>query len=429
MSKLSNNPWSRRHFLQASGALLGASLAGCASTGQRGVAQVVVVGGGFAGATCARYLRMWSDNRIDVTLVERDADFVSCPMSNLVVGGVRRIEDITLSRENLARRHGVRLLRGEVAAIDLDKRQVRLRTDERIPFDRVVVAPGIDFLWDSVPGLSAGMADSTVFHAWKAGTQTTRLHEQIRSMPDGGTVALCIPKAPYRCPPGPYERASTIAHYLKTHKPRSKVLILDANDDIQSKKGLFLKAWADYYPGMIEYRKDHVISSVDPNSKTVRFELGETVRAEVLNVIPAQRAGDIARPFINKNGRWVGVNWLSMEAEVAPGVHVLGDATFSAPGMPKSGHMANQHAKVAAAAIINLLGGLAVNDQPVVMNTCYSFVTDRSAMHVASVHQYDAGERTFKTVAGSGGLSPMASDREGDIALAWARNIWADVLG
>lgn len=429
MSNPNNNPWSRRHFLQASGALIGAGLAGCASTAQRGVARVVVVGGGYAGATCARYLRMWSDNRIDVTLVERDADFVSCPMSNLVVGGVRRIEDITLSRENLARRHGVRLLRGEVAAIDLDKRQVRLTTDERIAFDRLVVAPGIDFLWDSVPGLSAEMADSTVLHAWKAGPQTTRLHEQIRSMRDGGTVALCIPKAPYRCPPGPYERASTIAHYLKTHKPGSKVLILDANDDIQSKKGLFLKAWADHYPGMIEYRKDHVISSVDPTSKTVRFELGDTVRADVLNVIPAQRAGDIARPFINRNGRWVGVNWLSMEAEAAAGVHVLGDATFSAPGMPKSGHMANQHAKVAAAAIINLLGGQPINDQPVVMNTCYSFVTDRSAMHVASVHQYDAGERTFKTVAGSGGLSTTASDREGDIALAWARNIWADVLG
>ena len=267
-------------------------------------------------------------------------------------------------------------------------------------------------------------------HSWKAGPQTVALRRQLEAMPDGGVVAISIPKVPYRCPPGPYERACTVASYLKLAKPRAKLLVLDANPEIQSKKALFERAFKDHYAGLLEYRPNAELREVDAAARVAKFDF-EDVKADVLNVIPPQRAGDIARQagLVNVNARWVGVNWLTMEATAAPGVHVLGDATFSAPAMPKSGHMANQHAKVAAAAIIQLLKGEAVNPAPVVMNTCYSFVNATEAMHVASVHQYDAAEKTFKSVPGAGGLSAAAGQAEGRYALAWAENIWHDMLG
>jgi sulfide dehydrogenase [flavocytochrome c] flavoprotein subunit len=232
---------------------------------------------------------------------------------------------------------------------------------------------------------------------------------------------------PYRCPPGPYERACVVANYLKARKPRSKLLLLDANPEVQSKKALFEKAFADRYKGILEYRPNNEIKEVSGNVAKLEFD---DVKADVLNIIPPQRAADLARSagLVNVNNRWVGVNWLTMESTAAPGVHVLGDSTFSAPMMPKSGHMANQHAKVAAAAIISLLKGEAVNPTPVVMNTCYSFVSDRDVIHVASVHQYDAADKTFKTVPGSGGVSAAANQIEGRYALSWADNIWADML-
>jgi sulfite dehydrogenase len=253
------------------------------------------------------------------------------------------------------------------------------------------------------------------------------LRKQLESMPDGGVFALSIPRAPYRCPPGPYERACMVAAYFKQSKPKSKVLVLDANPEITSKKGLFEKAFKDHYAGILEYRPNAELKEVAGN--VAKLEV-EDVKADVLNVVPPQRAGDIARTagLLNVNNRWAGVNWMTMESTAAPGIHVLGDATFSAPAMPKSGHMANQHAKVAAAAIVQLLKGQPVNATPVVMNTCYSFVTARDVVHVASVHQYDAGEKTFKTVAGSGGVSAAANQIEGRYALAWADNIWADML-
>jgi sulfite dehydrogenase len=246
-------------------------------------------------------------------------------------------------------------------------------------------------------------------------------------MPDGGVFAMSIPKVPYRCPPGPYERACMVASYVKVAKPRAKVLVLDANPEIQSKKALFERAFQQHYSGIIEYKPNSEIKEVSGNVAKLEFE---DVKADVLNIIPPQRAGDIARNagLVNMNNRWVGVNWLTMESTAAPGVHVLGDATFSAPAMPKSGHMANQHAKVAAAAIINLLKGQPVNPTPVVMNTCYSFVTAKDVIHVASVHQFDAAEKTFKAVPGSGGVSAAANQIEGRYALSWALNIWDDML-
>jgi len=419
---------SRRRLLHAGLAVAALPLAGCAGLGGGpSIGRVVVVGGGYGGATAARYLRLWGGN-VDVTLVERYASFVSCPISNLVLGGHKQMSDITVSYAGLEA-IGVKRVQAEVVAIDVQAREVRLTDGRKLPYDRVIVSPGVDFMLDQVAGLAAPAAQEKILHGWKAGPQTAALRRQLEAMPDGGVYALTIPKAPYRCPPGPYERACMVASYFKQYKPRSKVLVLDANPEITSKKGLFEKAFADHYKGIVEYRANNELKSVDAATNTAKLEFDD-VRADVLNVVPPQRAGDIARTtgLLNMNNRWAGVNWLTMESTAVPGVHVLGDATFSAPAMPKSGHMANQHAKVAAAAIIQLLNGAPVNAAPVVMNTCYSFVTARDVVHVASVHQYDAAEKTFKAVPGSGGVSTAASQVEGRYALSWAENIWADML-
>lgn len=418
---------SRRRLLTAGAAWGGLALAGCA-TGSSGpsIGRVVVIGGGFGGSTAARYLRLWGGN-VDVTLVERNAAFVSCPISNLVVGGFRQMADITRDYDGL-KALGVKVVQGEVTAIDAAARKVRLAGGNELSYDRLIVSPGIDFMNEQVGGLAAALDSGRVVHGWKAGPQTVALRKQLTDMADGGVYAISIPKVPYRCPPGPYERACTVAAYLKQAKPRSKVLVLDANPEIQSKKALFERAFAQHYKGMLEYRPNAELKEVSGNVAKLEFE---DVKADVLNVVPPQRAADLARTsgLVNINNRWVGVNWLTMESTAAPGIHVLGDATFPAALMPKSGHMANQHAKVAAAAVIQLLKGEAVNATPVVMNTCYSFVTDKDVIHVASVHQYDAAEKTFKTVPGSGGVSAAANQVEGRYALSWAENIWADMLG
>jgi NADPH-dependent 2,4-dienoyl-CoA reductase/sulfur reductase-like enzyme len=390
----------------------------------------VVVGGGFGGATAAKYVRLWSDARIQVTLVEPQPVFVSCPLSNLVLGGSKTLADISTPYDQLVRTHGVRLVRDSALAIDADRRVLRLANGGELPYERLIVSPGIDFVWDRLPGMARPGARERVLHAWKAGAQTQALRRQLQAMPDGGVYALAIPQAPFRCPPGPYERACQVAHYFHLAKPRSKVLILDANDDIQSKAALFRQAWADRYPGTVEYRPGHAVADVDAASNTLKFELDDDVRADVLNVLPPMRAGDIAwvSGLANANRRWCEVDFLTHESRVVPGVHVLGDAVLAAPGMPKSGHMANQHGKTCAAAVVALLLGQATNMDPVYNNVCYSFVSDREAVHVASVHRYDAAQKTMVTVAGSGGLSPQASEREGAYAMAWARNIWADAL-
>jgi len=423
---MNQNIVSRRQLLGAGAALAAASMTGCASMGSGpSIGRVVIVGGGFGGSTAAHYLKMWGGN-VDVTLIERNTQFVSCPISNLVVAGYRQMSDITRGYDGL-KALGVKVVQGDVTAIDAGAKKVRLSGGSELPYDRLIVSPGIDFMLEQVGGLQAALDSGRVLHGWKAGPQTLALRQQLEAMPDGGVVAIAVPKVPYRCPPGPYERACVVANYLKARKPRSKLLLLDANPEVQSKKALFEKAFADRYKGILEYRPNNEIKEVSGNVAKLEFD---DVKADVLNIIPPQRAADLARSagLVNVNNRWVGVNWLTMESTAAPGVHVLGDSTFSAPLMPKSGHMANQHAKVAAAAIISLLKGEAVNATPVVMNTCYSFLSDRDVIHVASVHQYDAADKTFKTVPGSGGVSAAANQIEGRYALSWADNIWADML-
>ena len=423
----------RRGFVGACGAAGAAVLAGgCASGGSgSNMGKVVVVGGGFGGATAAKYLRLWSDNRIDVTLVEPNRAFVSCPISNLVLGGSKQIGDITVPYTNLASRHGVKVIHDMVASIDPAKKTVRLAGGDTLPYDRLVVCPGIDFMWDTVKDLQAANQAGRILQAWKAGPETVALRRQLEAMPDGGVYALAIPEAPYRCPPGPYERASVIASYFKQAKPKSKVLVLDANADVTSKGPLFKKVWTEQYKGILEYRPQHKAIGVDGRTNAVKFEVNDDVKADVLNVLPAMRAGSIAQQtgLANVNARWCAVNYMTYESMVHPGIHVIGDSIQLAPLMPKSGHMANQQAKVVAAAIVEIQAGRAPHTQPVVMNTCYSFVDAKSAIHVASIHQYNVEQKTMLTVPGSGGVSAGgATELEGNYAMAWAANIWADML-
>ncbi|MBN8441549.1 MAG: FAD-dependent oxidoreductase [Thauera sp.] len=403
-----------------------ASLFGCATATPRAKAHVVVVGGGFGGATAAKYLRMWSRGEVEVTLIERNTRFVSCPVSNLVLGGYRELADISVGYGNLGTHWGVRVITDDATAIDTAKRTVSTAHHGTLSYDRLVLSPGVDFIPNAVPGLEGN--HDQIPHAWKAGPQTVLLRKQLEAMPDGGVFAIHIPKVPYRCPPGPYERACVVASHLRRSKRRSKILVLDSNPEIQSKKALFTKAF-EGYKGLVEYVPNSELRAVDAASRTAELEF-DRVRADVLNVIPPMRAGNIAtRAGLSLvNGRWVEVDWLTMEAKGTPGVHVLGDALLAAPAMPKSGHMANQHAKVAAAAILNLLAGEAPNPAPVVMNTCYSFVDGQNVIHVASVHQFDAAKRQPMPVEGAGGVSAAANEVEGRHALAWAANIWADML-
>jgi len=419
----------RDHGHVATGLAALASLGGCAGVGRKAGGHVAVVGGGYGGATVAKYLRLWSQGTVQVTLIERQPNFVSCPLSNLVIGGAATMAELTIGYDRLQTVWGVRLIRDEARAIDPANHRIRLAEGGDIRYDRLVLAPGIDFMWQEIPGLDNDTARSTVLHAWRAGPQTVALRKQLTDLPDGGIYAIAIPKAPYRCPPGPYERACLVAHYFKQHKPRSKVIILDANPEVVSKKALFAKAWSTLYPGIVEYRPNSEVKDIDAAGKTAVLEF-DTCKADVLNVIPPQKAGDIAGQSGLRliNGRWVDIDWLTMEASDTPGVHVLGDAVFPAPAMPKSGHLANQHGKLAAAAILRLLAGDAPSQTPLLMNTCYSFVDPRHAMHVASVHRYDPASRLMQPVPGAGGLSVAHNETEGLLALGWAKNIWADTL-
>jgi NADPH-dependent 2,4-dienoyl-CoA reductase/sulfur reductase-like enzyme len=422
----------RRDLLTTAGALGVTGIAGCAAPAAVPArAQVVVIGGGFGGATAARYVRLLSQQRIEVVMIEPQPRFVSCPGSNLVLGGTRTLDDLTLSYDALTARHGVRWVRDEATTIDTGRRQVTLGSGAAIGYDKLVLSPGIELMFDEVEGLRRAHDDGRVLQAWKAGPETLALRRQLEAMPDGGVFAITIPESPYRCPPGPYERACVVAAYFRRAKPRSKLLILDANADVVSKPALFKAAWRDLYPGIVEYRPQHKVIGVDAAAGTLRIELQDAVRADVLNVLPPMRAGALAvkSGLANAVNRWCRVNFIDFGSTAAQDVHVLGDAIQIAPGMPKSAHMANAHAKVAAAAIVAQLSGIAVNEHPMLTNTCYSFVDETNAIHVASVHEYVAAESTFKPVAGAGGVSAQRNEAEGAYAGAWARNIWVDTLG
>ena len=387
--------------------------------------RVVVIGGGYAGATVAKYLRVWSNGGLDVVVVEPRNQFVSCPLSNLVLGGSKNINQLTFGYDLLKKNHGIEWVSDEVLAIDAAKRVVKMKRGE-LAYDKLVVAPGIDFMYEQLPMLESKEAQLEVPHAWKAGAQTVNLRKQLENMKDGGVFVMSVPKAPYRCPPGPYERACQVALYLKNNQPTSKVIVLDANPEITSKKALFTKVFAENYAGIIDYRANSTIVDVDVSRKTVTTEF-ESIQADVLNIIPPQRAGKIAQiaGTANVDKRWCEVDFLSYESKIVPNVHIIGDSVSAA--LPKSAHMATSQAKVCANAILAIMSQQAPDASPVFANTCYSYVSDKMAMHVANVYRYDANKKIMVPAEG-GGVSEKPSELEGNYAQAWANNIWSDVL-
>ena len=421
----------RRDFIKVAGigALITSTslLSACASLGNKeaSIGRVVIIGGGYGGTTAAKYIRMWSNGNIDVTVIEKSAQFVSCPMSNLVLGGSKNINDLTFGYDLVKKNHGVMMVNDEVTAIDLSAKKVMMKRGE-ITYDRLIIAPGIDFMYDKLPSLESAEAQKTVPHAWKAGWQTVNLRRQLEAMPDGGVFVMNVPKAPYRCPPGPYERACQVASYLRTNKPKSKVIVLDANAEIVSKKGLFTKVFNEMYAGVIDYRPNIAVTDVDVANKTVVTDF-DKVKADVLNIIPPQRAGKPAQMagLNNIDKRWCEVDFLTYESKLAPNVHVIGDSVSAA--LPKSAHMATSQARVCASAIVELMQGRAPDPTPVFANTCYSYVNDKQAIHVANVYRYDEAKKIM-VAADGGGVSANPSEQEGDYAKAWAANIWSDVL-
>ena len=392
-------------------------------------AHVVVIGGGFGGATAAKYLR--SANRdMKITLIEPNVAFVMCPLSNRVIHGGIKLRELTRHYEPFTARHGIDWVRASADFIDPVKRIVFVGR-QHITYDRLIVAPGVDILSSSLPGLERASAQRRIPHAWKAGEQTLELRRRLVEMPDDGVFAMHIPKVPYRCPPGPYERASLVAHYLSITKPRAKLLVFDANPEIQAKKGLFERLWRERHAGRVEYHPSAEIQSIDATAQRVEFAIQGKVDAQVWNIIPPQRAGAIAlRSGLANVGSdsWCGVDFLSYESTVAAGVHVVGDAIAGSPGMPKSGHMANQEAKVCAAAVAALLAGKEPVAQPIIANTCYSFVSQSEVIHVAAVYRYDAESRAMKAVKEAGGLSERPNLTEAIYAMAWAGNILNDTV-
>ena len=429
MSTISRRDFNRLLLAGTAGAAFG--VFGGGGQGFAAQKRVVVVGGGFGGAGTAKYLKK-IDPSLSVTLVEPKSAYITCPFSNWVLGGLKSMADITRTYAALSSRYGIRVVHDAVASIDAQQHTVKLAGGTVLPYDRLVVSPGIDFKWNAIEGYSKAVAESKMPHAWQAGVQTELLRRQLAEMKDGGTVLICPPGNPYRCPPGPYERASLIAHYLKTHKPKSKVIILDQKEKF-SKQALFKKGWARLYPDIVEWRGPlsggHVLG-VDAETMSVRTDLG-VVKGDVINVIPPQKAGAIAidAGLADASG-WCPVNPVSFESTIHPGIHVVGDACQAGP-MPKSGFAASSQGKVAAAAIVRLLRGQDPAP-PSLVNTCYSLVAPHYGVSVAGVYRLSA--EGIVEIPGSGGLTPLdASDdqleQEAEFAQGWYTNIVRDTWG
>src|SRR3989344_3512777 len=415
----------RRDFLKIAGAASAAGVLGYASTaraaeGGKGSARVVVIGGGFGGATCAKYLRRL-DPGIAVTLVEPSTKFITCPFSNLVLGGLRTMDSLTQTYDALRKKHGVNVMHDTVTAIDAAGRKLKLKSGKMLSYDRLVVSPGIAFKWDAVEGYSERAA-AVMPHAWKAGPQTVLLQKKLKAMKNGGTFIVVSPPNPFRCPPGPYERASMVAHYLKEHKPKSKIIILDAKDKF-SKQGLFQAGWDKLYPGMIEWvssAKGGTVKSVNVKKMMLDTELDKH-KADVVNFIPAQTAGKIALSSgLADDKGWCPVDPKTFESKLHPGVHVIGDSSI-AGALPKSGF----------AAIVALFKGETPAENSLV-NTCYSLIAPKYGISVAGV--YRVTEKGITEVEGAGGVSPKDDpdyfrENEAEYAAGWYAGITSDIWG
>ena len=397
----------RRNFAKIIGSAGLASTLGMPSLVFGASKKVVVVGGGFGGATAAKYLRKL-DSSIDVTLVEPNPTYYTCPFSNTVLGGIKDMSEIAHGYGAMKNKHGVRVIHAKAKNVNSNSKTVTLDNGRTLDFDRAIVSPGVDLRFDSMEGYSQTATDKMP-HSWKAGPQTALLRRQLENMRNGGTVLICPPGNPFRCPPGPYERTSLIAHYLKTHKPKSKIIILDAKEKF-SKQSLFMSGWDLHYGDLIEWRAGTAggkISRVDPQNMQVETEFGME-KGDVINFIPAQHAGKVARDsgLTNKKG-WCPVNQVTFESTLQPGIHVIGDASIAGK-MPKSGFSANSQGKVAAAAIVSELAGQEPIE-PSYANTCYSLITPEHGISVAKVYKI-SDKKTIVGVKGSGGVSPKNED-------------------
>ncbi|MEM6999316.1 MAG: NAD(P)/FAD-dependent oxidoreductase [Pseudomonadota bacterium] len=394
--------------------------------------KIVVIGGGFGGATAARFAKRLLP-QAHVTLVEPQPSYVACPFSNLVIAGLRPISAQTFGYAAL-RREGIEVIPSRARDVDPAARKVTLAehagTQQKIHYDKLIVAAGIDFRWQAIPGYNES-ATPVMPHAWRAGEQTLALRQQLQAMPENGLAVIAIPAAPFRCPPGPYERASLVASFLKQHKPKAKLLLLDSNEQF-SKQGLFLQAWQTHYGNLIEWRspaEDGLLRTVDPARMTLNTDF-ESIQADVANVIPPQQAARICtRAGLTDASGWCPVQPLDFSSSQVPDIHVLGDATIAAP-MPKSAFSANAQAKLAALQIArNLL------DEPLLpttlANTCYSFTTPNTAISVSGVYTND--EQKLASISGAGGTSPMDAAeefqrRESNQARAWFQAITTEAF-
>lgn len=423
----------RRSFLKliGAGAGIGAAsvLTGCAGLGMEGPTggrRVVVVGGGYGGTIAAKYIRMM-DKSIEVVLVERNDHFVSCPFSNLYIGGLMKdMAPLTINYDKLAANHGIKFVQAEVTGVDASAKLVHTSRGD-IRYDRLVLSPGIDFRTEEIKGYNLASTPDVMPHAWKAGPQTVLLRKQLEAMPAGGTVVMSIPLAPFRCPPGPYERASMIAMYLKQHKPKSKIVVLDGNPDIVSKKGLFLKGWKKHYEGIIDYRPAKKVTEIDAAKKTVLIEGLEDVRGDVVNLIPPQRAGAIAvaAGVVGPDKNWCPINPTTFESTLKKDIHVIGDACI-AGAMPKSGYSANSEAKACATNIVNAMNGRELVDMSGI-NTCYSYLSAKEAVSVTGVYLVDKAKNAIVAAPGSVAVSPDLSELEAIYAESWLKNILTEM--
>ncbi|MEA3291309.1 MAG: NAD(P)/FAD-dependent oxidoreductase [Pseudomonadota bacterium] len=422
----------RRDFLKAMGAAAAGSLTWPVSALGAGKisGKIVIVGGGFGGATCARYLRRWGGPDLDITVIEKSPTYTTCVLSNEVIVGDMELEDLTHDYSSLKGGRKINFIHDEVAAIDPAGKQVTLKGGDSVGYDKLVVSPGISFKFGAVENDEEAVKEAMPHAYLKAGEQTLLLRKQLMAMEDGGTVIIVPPKKPFRCPPGPYERASLIAHYLKNNKPKSKVLIIDANES-HSKQAAFNEGWKAEYPGMIEWVQGSLggdAEAVDIASMTVIAGFGEKYKGDVINLIPRQQAGAIAvqTDLVNADG-WCPVDWRTFESTIHPDIHVIGDSALAEP-MPKSAHVAAAHAKVCAAAIVSNLAG-AEPPEPAMANTCYSLIKPRYAISVAQVYRLVDGKIT--QVSGwptKTGLPMKYHKKEAKALKGWYKSIVRDML-
>jgi len=410
--------------------LAAASLAALGAPRARSAARprVVVVGGGWGGASAARALRQMSAGAVEVLLVEASPRFVSTPMSNLVVAGLREPQVLEHSYEGLARHWGVQLVHEQALAIDADRRELRLASGRRLAYDRLLLSPGIEMMWEAVDGARAEHDAGRVLHAWQGGAEALALRRQIDAMRPGGVLAIAIPEAPLRCPPAPYERACLVAERLQRINPRAKLLVLDANAEPASEAAQFLQVFRERYAGMIEYRPEHAVIGVE--AQRLRFEVQDDVQADVINLLPPMRAGALAvqAGLANSNGRWVRVRWRDFSATAAEHIHVIGDAVQSENAMAKSGAMAMAQGEVVAAALVAELTGREPALPDALAGACYSYTSRGAALALKTVHRFDTGTQAWQPDAGARVVSEVPEAALADEAWRWAEASWKRLL-